>query len=211
MGQNCNLDDLIMYCREFALAGYAPASGGNASLRTPEGILITGSGSTLRRLDKTDFVLVNEEGEPINTERRPSKEVFLHIAVYRSNPRTRAIFHFHPPHTIAACSLLPEGEDQLPAMVPTYIMRVRGAILVPFFPPGVPELAEEVGRQARVHQVVLLKNHGLVSSGATIQEAAQAVEETEENARIYLMAGGRGKALSQRECKALQERYWAKE
>ncbi len=204
------ISELVILSRELAAKGYAPASGGNASLRTAEGVWMTRSGCLMHSLTEGDLVLVDENGQKIRGTGQPSKEVILHLAVYRKNPATGVVFHFHPPHTIAACSLLADGEDPIPAMVPTYLMRVYGTELIPYAPPGSVELAEGVERVAGNHQVILLRNHGLVSSGETVLQAAQAVEETEENARIYLLSGGRGISLTQEQCDWLKRSYWGR-
>jgi ribulose-5-phosphate 4-epimerase/fuculose-1-phosphate aldolase len=200
--------ELISFSRELADSGYAPASGGNASFRAAEGVWVTRGGCLMRSLTERDLVLVDENGRTIRGEGKPSKEVSLHLAVYRRNAAANAVFHFHPPHTIAAGSLVADGEDPIPAMVPTYLMRVRGTELIPYAPPGSMELAEGVERVTGGHQVILLRNHGLVSWGETALQAAQAVEETEQNARIYLLSGGRGTALSREQCDWLKEHYW---
>ncbi len=206
-----SLLEMIALNRELAEKGYAPASGGNSSIRVAEGVLITRSGCVLKSLTIQDFVSVNESGEAVSGNVKPSKEVRFHLAIYRRNPKVNAVFHFHPPHCIAAGSLLPEGEDPIPAMVPYYVMRVRGAISLPYAPPGSAELFESIDRAAAGHQVIFLRNHGLVCSGETVLAAAQAVEETEENARIFLLTGGRGTPLSQEQCQWLKEKYWTRE
>lgn len=202
--------ELITLSRELAAKGYAPASGGNASLRTIEGVWITRSGCLMHSLTEEDMVLVDENGQKIRGNGKPSKEVILHLAVYRKNHAAGVVFHFHPPHIIAASSLAADGEDPIPVMVPTYLMRVCGTQLVPYAPPGSAELVEGVERVASNHQVILLRNHGLVSSGETALQAAQAVEETEENARIYLLSGGHGTFLSQEQCDWLKRSYWGR-
>ncbi|HBT15647.1 MAG TPA: methylthioribulose-1-phosphate dehydratase, partial [Firmicutes bacterium] len=40
-------EELVEYCREMARQGYAPASGGNASIKLQEGVWITAGGSVL--------------------------------------------------------------------------------------------------------------------------------------------------------------------
>lgn len=203
------LQQLIRCCHELAAAGYAPASGGNASIFTPEGVWITKRGTALKALTVDDFVLVNQQGEVIGNEGIPSKEGFLHLAVYHSRPEDRAIIHLHPPQSIAACSLVNEdGSNPLPAMVPSYIMRIRGTVLLPYYPPGDPQLAGHIREVARDNQIIYLRNHGIVSAGQTVTQAMQAVEEAEENARIFLLTRGQGQPISREDCEALQRNYW---
>lgn len=201
------IDQLLETCRHLAELGYAPASGGNASIRTGEGVWITAGGCTLRKLARNDLVRVDEEGRRISGQGEPSKEVLLHLAAYRAKPEISTVLHLHPPQTIAVCSCLSDGANPLPAMVPTFIMRVQGVYLLPFYPPGDPRLVPKLSKVIGANQVVLLRNHGLISTGTTVLQASQAVEETEENARIYLLARGR-KPISPIECARLRVKYW---
>lgn len=206
--QNVSREELVAACREMAASGYAPASGGNASIKTPEGVWITAGGTVLKNLSLDQLVLVDNDGNKLAGEVSPSKEVQLHLAVYRVNPKVNAVFHFHPPYTIAACALLADGDDPLPAFVPTYIMRVHGVKLVPYYHPGSIELARAVEQAAATHQVIILRNHGLVSSGETVTQAVQAIEETEANAHLFLLAGTAGRAIEEEYCRQLKEKYW---
>jgi len=203
-------EKLVEYCRDLANKGYAPASGGNASIRTPEGVWITAGGSVLGSLSTEDLVLVDQDGKKLDGQGNPSKEVLLHLAVYQANAKVNVTLHFHPPQTIGACALVEDGNNPIPAFVPTFIMRVHGSKLLPYYHPGSFELSQQVQRYAADYQVILLRNHGLVSSGETLTKAAQAVEETEENARIYLLTGGAGRALSEESCRELREKYWSR-
>ncbi len=201
-------EELVEYCREMARQGYAPASGGNASIKLREGVWITAGGSVLKNLSLNELILVDEDGKRLKGNGSPSKEVLLHLAVYKANPKVKAVFHFHPPYTIAACALIEEGDDPIPVFVPTYLMRVRGVKLLPYYHPGSIELSQKIASLALDYQVILLRNHGLVSSGETIIKAAQAIEETEGNARIFLLAGSSGRAIAEKYCRELKKKYW---
>ncbi|MFJ2349733.1 MULTISPECIES: class II aldolase/adducin family protein [Streptomyces] len=48
-------------------------------------------------------------------------------------------------------------------------------------------LAEQT---ARTHHVLLLANHGPVIAAATLERAADAIEELEETAKLYLLLRG---------------------
>jgi ribulose-5-phosphate 4-epimerase/fuculose-1-phosphate aldolase len=83
-----------------------------------------------------------------------------------------------------------DDRDTLPKLTPYAIMRVGALPLVPYAPPGDPQLAESVGAFAREHHAVLLSNHGPVIAGATLAAAVATCEELEEVARLSFVLRG---------------------
>jgi ribulose-5-phosphate 4-epimerase/fuculose-1-phosphate aldolase len=75
----------------------------------------------------------------------------------------------------------------LPPITAYYIMRVGALPLIPYHPPGDPDLAEAVRKKAGRHHAVLLANHGPVVAGTTLDAAGNAMEELEETAKLYLL------------------------
>jgi ribulose-5-phosphate 4-epimerase/fuculose-1-phosphate aldolase len=71
-----------------------------------------------------------------------------------------------------------------------YVMRVGRLPLVPYHPPGDPDLAGAVARLATDHHAVLLANHGPVVAGADLSSAMGAIEELEETAKLFLLLRG---------------------
>ena len=69
-------------------------------------------------------------------------------------------------------------------------MRVGRLPLVEYYPPGDADLAGAVEAAARHARSVLLANHGPVVAGKSLDAAANAIEELEETARLYLLLRG---------------------
>jgi 3-dehydro-4-phosphotetronate decarboxylase len=70
------------------------------------------------------------------------------------------------------------------------VMRVGRLPLVPYYRPGDTTLAEAVRKLAGKHHAVLLANHGPVVAGTSLDAAANAVEELEETAKLFLLLRG---------------------
>jgi ribulose-5-phosphate 4-epimerase/fuculose-1-phosphate aldolase len=88
----------------------------------------------------------------------------------------------------------------LPVFTPYYLMRVAPVAVVPYCRPGSAELAGAIGEAAVRHDVILLRNHGLVCLGSTMEEAVDRTEEFEETARLYfLLRGERLRTLTKAE------------
>jgi ribulose-5-phosphate 4-epimerase/fuculose-1-phosphate aldolase len=184
-------EQLVERARSLYDRGYAHGSSGNLSVRVEGGILISPTGSSLGRLDPATLSRVDESGRHIGGE-PPSKETFLHLAMYAERPRDRAIVHLHCTCAVAVSCLFHEDTRNVLAPLTAYhVMRVGRLPLVPYFRPGDRALAEAVRREARDHHAVLLANHGPVVAGNTLDQAVDAAEELEATAKLALLLDGR--------------------
>lgn len=171
--------------------GLTHGSTGNVSLRCGEGWLMTPTGSTLGSLDPATLSLLDPAGRHIGGH-VPTKEQFLHLAMYRERPGSGAVIHLHATHSVGVSVLEDVNpEDVLPPMTAYYVMRVGTLPLVPYHPPGDPGLAEAVRALAGRHHALLLANHGPIVAGTDLAAAADAVEELEATARLHLLLQGR--------------------
>ena len=69
-------------------------------------------------------------------------------------------------------------------------MRVGRLPLLPYHAPGDPTLEPLAEETAGRHHAFLLANHGPVVAGADLAAAADAIEELEETARLFLLLQG---------------------
>lgn len=160
---------------------------GNLSVRVEQGFLVTPTGASLGHLTQDQLSLVDLQGRHLDGP-RPSKEAFLHAAVYRARPQDSAVVHTHSTHTVAvSCLADVDPHDVLPPLTAYYVMRVGRLPLVPYHAPGDQSLDDLAERTARESHAMLLANHGPVISGADLASAADAVEELEETARLHLL------------------------
>lgn len=170
---------------------YAHGSSGNISVRLADGMLITPTNSCMGDLDPDRISKVAADGTLLAGD-PPSKEAFLHLAMYAERPTARAVVHLHCTHAVCvSCIADADPADVLPPITAYYVMRIGKLPLVPYFRPGDKALAAAVGRLARDHHAVLLANHGPVVAGRTLEDAVYNAEELEETARLYLMMEGR--------------------
>ena len=75
-------------------------------------------------------------------------------------------------------------------MTAYYVMRVGRTVLVPYYRPGDPAVADAIRGLAGRYSSVLLANHGPVVAGDTLDAAVFATEELEETAKLYLLLKG---------------------
>ena len=153
---------IAMHGKSLFDRGYTCGSSGNISVRLPDGILVTPTNSCLGRIDPDRIAKLRWSGDHVAGD-APSKEAFLHLAMYRSREKETAIVHLHSTSSVAVSSL--EGIDErdvLPPITAYYVMRVGRLPLIPYFPPGDETLAEAVAKAAAEAHAMLLANHGPV-------------------------------------------------
>ena len=177
-------------------------------MRIDDGWLMTPTGSSLGRLDPARLSKLDAEGHLISGD-APTKESFLHLAMYKEREKASAVVHLHSTHSVAvSCLECINQEDVLPPITAYYVMRVGSLPLVPYFAPGDKTLGEAVGRLARTHSAVLLANHGPVVSGSSLSSAVDAIEELEETARLFLLLHGhKTRFLTTEQVSELKQRF----
>lgn len=188
--------------------GLTHGSTGNLSVRCEDGWLMTPTGASLGALDPARLSKLDAAGRHVSGD-APTKEQFLHLAMYRERRDSGAVIHLHSTHSVAV-SLLEQvdPEDVLPPMTAYYVMRIGTLPLIPYFPPGDLQLADAVRRVAQRHHALLLANHGPVVAGSDLAAAGDAVEELEATARLYLLLqGSRIRTLTPAQCAELRRRF----
>jgi L-ribulose-5-phosphate 4-epimerase len=165
------------------------AAGGNISVRIPgtENVLIKRSGISLGEVSREDALIVDMDGEVLEGQGKPSKEVRWHLAIYRTRPDVSAVVHCHPPYAVGYATLGME----LP--LPTVTAETLLAPNVPVAkaaPSGSVELANyvaEVFENNPYIKAVLLEKHGIAAVGETLEASyniADLVEATAQQAFI---------------------------
>lgn len=171
--------------------GLTFGSAGNISVRVGDGWLMTPTGSSLGALDPARLSKLDDAGTLVGGD-APTKESFLHVAMYQERPSAKAVVHLHSTYSVAvSCLADVDPADVLPPITAYYVMRVGTLPLVGYYPPGDKGLAEAVRLKAGKHHAVLLANHGPVVAGTSLDAAAQAIEELEQTAKLYLLLHGR--------------------
>jgi len=163
---------LKKYCEAFHKLNYAPenkdGSAGNLSFRvakSSDAFIITCSSTKLRpEMPNSDFAAIHKielENNAVEAvcKRNPSSESLMHGALYRARPGINAIFHGHDDAIIrlADTTDIPETETEQ-----AY---------------GTPELVCEILRIPNNPNFIILKNHGFVSLGKDMEEAARIIED----------------------------------
>lgn len=170
--------------------GLTAGSSGNISARVANGWLMTPTNVSLGRLDPARLSKLDDNGALVGGN-APTKESFLHRVMYEERAKTGAVIHLHSTHSVAVSCLADlDPADVMPPITAYYVMRVGRLPLVPYYRPGDKALAEAVRGFAGKHHAVLLANHGPVVAGSSLDAAANAIEELEETAKLFLLLRG---------------------
>lgn len=190
MTESLARERMVRFGRSLFQRGLTFGSSGNLSVRLDDGWLMTPTNVALGDLDPGRLSKLAPDGRHLTGD-PPTKEAFLHLAVYGARPGAGAVVHLHSTYSVAvSCLAELDPEDALPPITAYYVMRVGRLPLVPYHAPGDPLLAEAVGSRAAKHGAILLANHGPVVAGASLEAAVYATEELEETAKLYLLLRG---------------------
>ena len=187
MSENSERDSICRLAKSLFDRGLTIGSSGNISVRLADGWLMTPTGSSMGYLEPNEISKLDLNGKLISGK-SPTKESFLHIAMYDERPESGAVVHLHSTHSVAvSCLAGIDKKNVLPPITAYYVMKIGKLPLVPYFPPGDINLAKAVKEMASNHHAVLLANHGPVVAGKTLEDAVYAIEELEETARLFLL------------------------
>ncbi|MBU0984830.1 MAG: class II aldolase/adducin family protein [candidate division Zixibacteria bacterium] len=181
---------IIEIGRRLAERGLVAGTDGNLSVRVADdGVLITASGRPKGYLRPDDLVEVSLNGQSPIGASPPSSECDMHLSVYRARPDIGACVHAHPPHATAFAitgQALPSG------VLPEVVVFVGDIPLTEYAPPGTPAVGASLAPYLKGHNAFLLRNHGVLTVGRTLEEAYHRMETVEHYARIILLARGLG-------------------
>ena len=201
-------EEICILAKSLFLRGYGCGASGNVSVMTEAGMIVSPTNSSMGRLDPERLSLVAPDGMHLSGD-NPSKEAFLHLAMYEERPEMTSVVHLHSTHSVAVSCLADiDPANVLPPITAYYVMKIGTLPLIPYFPPGDVDLAKAVREMASKHHAVLLANHGPVVAGKSLEDAVYATEELEETARLFLMLkGAKTRFLTGDQVAALRSRF----
>lgn len=201
-------NEITRFAKSLFDRGLSSGGSGNISVRFKDGWLMTPTGVSLGTMDPERISLLDASGSHVGGD-RPTKESFLHMAIYDARPKAGAIVHLHSSHAVAVSCLQDlDAENAIPPLTAYFAMRFGKLPIVPYAPPGDPKLAESVRSAAAEHHAILLANHGPVVAGKDLKDAVYASEELEETAKLFLMLRRmKTSLLSDAEVAVLQRRF----
>ncbi|MFH1877318.1 MAG: class II aldolase/adducin family protein [Candidatus Omnitrophota bacterium] len=177
--------NLAKYGRLLHEAKMVIGTGGNISEKDGDFLIIKKKGADMSESKPEDYIRLpfSEAAEGKNS--LLSSEAPLHVACYNANEKVGAIIHVHSPYIIAAANRTGLLES------PSYefdCLLVNAVPVVGYLKPGSQYLADAVAHNIRSKvNAVMLKQHGAISIGGTIEEAYYRILALERACMIFLL------------------------
>jgi L-fuculose-phosphate aldolase len=175
--------EVVAAARRTVADGLVVGTSGNVSARVGDTVLVTPTGVAYDRLGPDDITGVDLSGTQVIGTLKPTSELPMHLAVYRSTGAA-AVVHTHAVHATAVSTLV----DELPA-VHYMAGALGGAIRVaPYALYGTDELAAHMIRALEGRTGCLLRNHGTVVHGDSLAKAYDHTAQLEWMCQVWLAA-----------------------
>lgn len=177
---------LVQVCHRLYERGLVTATDGNVSARLPDGnILVTPAGVNKGTLRESDLVEVRPDGTPIAFSHKPSTELPMHLFIYTQRSDVQAVVHAHPPFATGFAV----ARQPLPdSILPEVIVGLGSIPLADYATPSTADVAASLEPFIRSATAVLLSNHGVVTYGSSLDDAAAKMEKVEHAAQITFVA-----------------------
>lgn len=165
------------------------AAGGNVSARCGNWVAITASNTALRSVTESDLALTDLEGTVLDVKEggKASKETPFHIHVYRQRPDVNFVMHLHPCYSI----LWSLTGKTLPLLTESARLKLTEVPIIRDEKPGSRELAEVVCQALKetpdTVNAFILKNHGILVMGSTMEMCFERAELLEDTAKIAVL------------------------
>jgi ribulose-5-phosphate 4-epimerase/fuculose-1-phosphate aldolase len=164
-------------------------------------------------VERQDLIEFDERGEPVNDQRPPYLERFIHAAIFEARPDVTAVVHAHAedtlPFGLVPTPLVPvvHSAAYMGGTVPVWDIRDRFGdtnMLVTDMAQGRDLAASLAG-----HNVALMRGHGFAAAARSLIEVVRIAVYLPVNARVQMhaMRLGQPKALSAGEIAARTRDY----
>jgi L-fuculose-phosphate aldolase len=165
--------------------GYVVAADGNISARLDDGsFLTTPTGLCKGTLTPEQIIHVDPDGNVLEGGLPPSSEIKMHVEAYRQRADIKAIVHAHPPiSTGFSCA----GEPLDKAILAEVILTLGCVPIARYGTPSTEQVAESIRELIKIHDGILLANHGALTVGPTLLNAYFKMETIEHFAKISLV------------------------
>lgn len=189
MTAQLQLAELVAACHWIGAKGWAPATGGNMSVRQDDiHCLLSESGKDKGRLTVDDFIQVEIATGRAPSGRKPSAETGLHTLIYRLFPEAGVVLHTHTVNS----TVLSRVEKSAALVLQGYEMQKSltgqtthlDALPIAIFDndQDIDRLAGQIERFAAETPLCygfLLRGHGLTCWGKDVAQARQHLEGLE--------------------------------
>ena len=178
---------IALACRKLADEGHAETLAGQVTVKADGDSFWTNRlAGGFANLRQSRVVRIDAEMNVVEGDGIPNPGVRFHLWIYRARADVNAIVHTHPAH---ASALSMTGRELAVAHMDAAMFHDDCAYLPEW--PGVPVANEEgriISEALGSKRSILLSNHGLLTTGKSIEEATYLAIQFERAARLQLLA-----------------------
>lgn len=198
--------EVARFMRRLYKHGLTTTSGGNISFRISDNLIaITPSSTDKGNMRWKEVGLMTIKGENLTPELKPSIESEMHLSIYKKKD-VRAIVHAHPTFATAFTAM----KNKINIKLTAEACAILGEpFIVPYALMGTKRLAETVANHIDRSDILLLENHGILTTGNNLLQAFDKIEVLENAARMTLIVDfeGKKKSLSKERIKEIEKLF----
>lgn len=177
--------EVASFMRRLYRQGLTTTSGGNISLRISEEIIaITPSATDKGRMKWREVGIMDIFGNNLTPDLKPSMESDMHISIFKKKSEVSAIIHAHPVFASAFTAMKCKIDTNLTAEARAILGE---PLLVPYALMGTAELASKAAESITASDILLLENHGVLTTGDSLLQAFDKIEVLENAAKMTLI------------------------
>ncbi len=173
--------------------GQGDMTRGHVSVRVPgrdELFFMKPHSVGLDEITMGNILTIGLDGEVVAGTAKRHSEVYIHSEIFKARPDVQAVIHTHSTYAVAlSCTgrtirPISQGGATFAGALPVYTQSMD---LV-----RTPQMGAEVAKTLGPHAAVLLKSHGVVIAGRSLEEAVVLLSILENAAQIQLMVEAAG-------------------
>lgn len=183
------LKTLTYAARILYLNGHVDINNGQISYRDDDGVIwIKKAFLGWEETGEADFLRMDPDGNPLDEGTIPP-EWPLHTQIYKARSDVRCIIHSHPPYAMVFSAmnvpLRPITHDATPIMNTTRFTLTTNTVTN-------TKVADQAAEALSNANTMLLKNHGIVAVGKSIQETVTWAVVLENACKLQIIAESSG-------------------
>jgi L-fuculose-phosphate aldolase len=188
-------EQLILAGRVLVAEGQDDFTRGHISFRLPDDpgrFFMKAHGIGLDEITMANILTIDLDGNVVAGKARRHSEVYIHSEILKARPDVNCVIHTHPPYSIALSA--GGGKLRTYSQPGALFYEALGIYADTINLIRSAAMGAGVARALGRGRGVLLKNHGIVVTGATIAEAVIGAIMLENGAMVQLLSEAAGEA-----------------
>jgi len=176
---------LVKYAHMMEAGGFGNSYEGNISARDGDLVYISPSRTRKATLTADKVAVVDMDGNQVDGPIKPSTELAMHLACYKTRPDAQAVIHSHSLY-LNAYAMCHKDIDY--PISHEFLALFKKIPCAAYGRAGTDAIYADAVRLLKTYDCVLLANHGSLLVAKTLDSAFARLEAAEGLARIFTVA-----------------------